>query len=98
MMTLGFNDAKRKAITALLNGPYLHEADRSNVDTKNLLLNGQVSASMICDVFKRSQGQDHSSSAHHQAASIQVRIIRRDGWYIKFYCVDPSTVFISVHQ
>lgn len=25
-------------------------------------------------------------------------IIQRDGWYIKFYFVDPDTVFISVHQ
>lgn len=98
MVALGFNDAKKKVITALVNGTYLHEADRSNVNTKNLLLTGQVSASTVCDVLKRSQGQNHSSSAHHQAASIQVHVIRRDGWYIKFYFVDPNTVFISVHQ
>jgi hypothetical protein len=40
MVTLGFNDAKKKVITALVNATYLQEADRSNVDTKNLLLNG----------------------------------------------------------
>lgn len=90
-------EAKRKVIAALLNGTYQHEA-RSNVDTKNLLLTGLVTAEKICDVLKCSQGQDHTASPHHQAPSIEVHIIQRDGWYIKFYFVDPDTVFISVHQ
>jgi hypothetical protein len=36
MVALGFNDAKKKVITALVNGTYLHEADRSNIDTKKI--------------------------------------------------------------
>lgn len=98
MPRTGFRDAKRKVITALQSGAYQHEATRSNVETKNLLLMGLVTAEQICDVLKRCQGQDHQSSPHHQAPSIEVHIIQRDGWYIKFYFVDPDTVFISVHQ
>lgn len=98
MPKTGFKEAKRKVIAALQSGAYQHEATRSNVDTKNLLLMGLVTAEQICDVLKRCQGQDHQSSPHHQVPSIEVHIIQRDGWYIKFYFVDPDTVFISVHQ
>ncbi len=98
MPRIGFKEAKNKVIAALQTGTYQHEATRSKVDTKNLLLMGSVTAEQICEVLKRCQGQDHQSSPHHQAPSIDVHVIRRDGWYIKFYFVDPDTVFISVHQ
>lgn len=97
MTKIGFKEAKRKVIAALENGTYQHEA-RANINTKNLLQVGDVSPEQICAVLRNCQGQDHSSSAHHQVASIQVHVIKRDGWYIKFYFVDPDTVFISVHQ
>lgn len=94
----GFTTVKQKVIAALLDGTYQHETGRSNIDTKNLLLMGQVTAGFVCDLMKRSRGQDHSSSPHHQVGSIEVHVIRREGWYVKFYFVDPITVFISVHQ
>lgn len=97
MSFIGFKEAKRKVIAALKNGAYQHEA-RDNIDTKNLLQMGSVSAAQVCDLLRVCQGQDHSSSPHHQAPDIQVHVVRRDGWYIKFYFVDPDTVFISVHQ
>jgi hypothetical protein len=25
-------------------------------------------------------------------------VIKREGWYVKFYFIDPDTFFISVHQ
>lgn len=98
MIRTGFKEARKKVISALISGTYQHEAQRSNIDTKNLLLTGAVTASEICEVLKRCQGQDHTASPHHQAPTIEVHIIQRDGWYIKFYFVDPNTVFISVHQ
>lgn len=94
----GFKAAKRKVIDALENGTYQHETNRSEITTKNLLLTGHVSDRAICELVKRSQGQDHTSSPHHSDASIVVHVIQREGWYVKFYFLDPATIFISVHQ
>jgi len=93
----GFKAAKRKVIDALRNGTYQHEANRSEIATKNLLSTGQVTAGDICDLIMRSKGQDHSSSPHHNDGSILVHVIQREGWYVKFYFLDPETIFISVH-
>lgn len=98
MTRVGFNVVKRKVIDALNNGTYQHETSRSSIETKNLLAMGLVSSKDICDVIKRSRGQDHSSSPHHFDRSVQVHLIRREDWYVKFYFVDPDTVFISVHK
>lgn len=95
---MGFKEAKRRLIAALITGAYQHESDRSDIDTKNLLLTGKVTATEICDVMKRSQGRNHSSSPHHHVPGVEVHVITRDGWYVKFYFVDPDTIFISVHQ
>jgi hypothetical protein len=94
----GFKEAKRKAISALQNGSYLHDTDRSQIVTKNLLFTGAVSSNQVCDLIKRSNGQDHKSSCHHNNKTIQVHVIEREGWYVKFYFIDPDTFFISVHQ
>lgn len=94
----GFRAVKRKVIGALLDGTYQHEARRATIDTKNLLFTGQVSPEDVCGLIKRSLGQDHSSSPHHQDGSVLVHVIKREGWYVKFYFVDPATIFISVHQ
>lgn len=98
MRRTGFREAKRKVIRALLEGTYQHETARSEIATKNLLLTGQVSPADICAVLMRSQGQDHSVSPHHHAPTVEVHVIKRDGWYVKFYFLDPDTVFISVHR
>lgn len=94
----GFREAKSKAIAALVNGTYQNITNRSAIDTKNLLFTGLVTAQQICDIIKRSRGTDHSTSSHHQEASILVHVIQREGWYLKFYFLDPDTFFISVHQ
>lgn len=98
MNTNGFKAAKHKVIRALRDGNFQHEADRKGVDTKNLLLTGMVSASDICAILEKAQGTDHRMSPHHQAPEITVHVIRREGWYVKFYFIDPDTIFISVHK
>jgi hypothetical protein len=94
----GFKIAKRKVIAALESGTYQHESERESVDTKNLLLMGGVTPANIIEVIQKSRGQDHSCTAHHQIVSVWVHVIRRDGWYIKFYFLEPDTIFISVHM
>jgi hypothetical protein len=98
MSKVGFKLAKQKVIEALLNGTFQHEASRSNIDTKNLLFMGQVTPADVFDLLKRSNGKDHSSSPHHLDTTIEVHVIQREGWYVKFYFLDPVTFFISVHQ
>ena len=94
---MGFKDARSKVIAALKNGDYSHET-RLNVSEKNKLQTGEVSANFVVDLIKKCTGNDHECSPHHQDINVDVHVLKRDGWYIKFYFVDPATVFISVHQ
>lgn len=94
----GFRAAKRKVMDALLNGTYQHETNRLGIATKNLLSTGAVTAKEIRDLIERSRGQDHMISPHHTDGSIFVHVIRREGWYVKFYFLEPDTIFISVHR
>ena len=94
---IGFTEAKQRLIRALTEGRFLHEA-RGQIETKNLLLMGQVTTEELLAVVRRCAGQHHSRSPHHAEPSMNVHILRRDGWYVKFYFVDPDTIFISVHK
>ena len=95
--SIGFTEAKQRLIRALTEGRFLHEA-RGQIETKNLLLMGLVSTDELLAVIRRCAGQHHSRSPHHAEPSINVHILRRDGRYVKFYFVDPDTIFISVHK
>lgn len=94
---IGFTEAKQHLVRALSEGRFLHEA-RGQVETKNLLLMGQVTTEELLAVVRRCVGQHHSRSPHHADPRVDVHILRRDGWYVKFYFVDPDTIFISVHK
>ena len=93
----GFREAKRKVLAALANGSFLHEA-RNEIDAKNKLMTGEVSAATVAELIRGSTGNDHSRSRHHADPTITIHVISRKGWYIKFYFVDPDTWFISVHR
>lgn len=94
---MGWSTVKPKVIQALKNGTFQHEA-RNEIDTKNLLQMGAVTADDVIQVLKRAKGNEHRISPHHRDPGIDVHIVKHQGWYIKFYFVDPDTIFISVHQ
>jgi len=94
---IGFKEAKQRLITALRGERYRHAA-RKAVQSKNLLQTGEITPDALCEIVMRCQGQDYQSSRHHRDKNVEVHILRRDGWYIKFYFVDPVTIFISVHK
>ena len=94
---MGFKDARKEVLKALSEGTYQHEA-RNEIDVKNELATGAVSASDIAATIKRCNGKDHSMSKHHGDATIDVHVLRKDGWYIKFYFLEDDTWFISVHK
>lgn len=96
-MAKGFRTARREVIAALETGDYLHVA-RGDIDVKNLLATGAVSAEQVIDVIRACNGTHYRSSPHHAVASVEVHLLRWHGWYIKFYFLEPDTWFISVHQ
>lgn len=93
----GFNAVKRAVIAALQEGNYQHEA-RASIDVKNLLATGEVSAEEVLGVIRRCNGSHHTCSPHHRFPAIPCHLIKAQGWYVKFYFLDPHTVFVSVHQ
>ncbi|ATQ75545.1 hypothetical protein CR152_14210 [Massilia violaceinigra] len=94
---MGFKDAKKKVLDALETRAFSHEA-REAIEVKNLLHMGTITPEEVIKLIKSSSGTDHSSSAHHAIKGVEVHVIKCKKWYIKFYFVDPDTVFISVHQ
>ncbi len=94
---MGFKEARRKVLKALADGSYQNAA-RKSIDVKNELATGAVTSMEVAAIIRRSNGRDHSMSPHHRAQSVTVHVIVREGWYIKFYFIDPDTWFISVHS
>lgn len=94
---MGWKTVRAKVLRALASGAFLNEV-RDGIDVKNLLATGEVTAGEVSRIIARCNGTHHSSSPHHRDASVEVHVLRRDGWYIKFYFVEPDTVFISVHR
>lgn len=84
-------------LAALADGTYQHEA-RGQIDVKNELATGGVSASEVAATIKKCTGNDHTMSTHHSDPSVMVHVLRKDGWYIKFYFLEVDTWFISVHK
>lgn len=96
----GFKAAKKGVINCLTNKDIQHEL-RNNIDEKNLLANGEISADYLIEILKKSRGNEYENSPHHLDKNIEVHIIKTkfDGvdWYIKWYFSSPECVFISVH-
>lgn len=94
---MGWKIIKAQVIKALKNGTFQHEA-RREIETKNLLQMGRITPNDVRMLLERARGTDHASRPHHRAPSVTVHIVTVQGWYIKFYFVEPDTVFISVHR
>lgn len=98
---MGFKDVKAGVLACLNEGAVLH-AERSNIDIKNLLAAGAVTLDDVAAVIARASGKDYRCSPHHTVASVDVHVIKtRFGgvdWYIKWYFLEPDSVFISVHH
>jgi len=99
---MGFKEAKKKAIECLLKGDVRHETDRASINEKNLLLTGAVSQEAVAEILRKTKGDEHECQPHHSVKSIEEHIVKRkrakENWYIKWYFVEPNTVFISVHH
>lgn len=98
---MGFREVKHQVITCLNSGNVLHEA-RGNIDIKNMLSTGEISLSDVASIIGRSRGNTYSNSPHHLDAEVDVHVIKAlhagQKWYIKWYFIEPDSVFISVHN
>lgn len=98
---MGFKDVKAQVLGCIGTGNVQHQV-REEIDTKNLLLTGQVTVEEVSDAIRRSRGSDYECSPHHVIRGIDVHIIKASyqgkKWYIKWYFIEPNTIFISVHH
>jgi len=98
---MGYKAAKRKVLECLNSGSILHE-ERNDIDIKNLLATGAVSIAEVSAIIGGSRGNGYSCSPHHYDSNVEVHVLEATisgiDWYIKWYFVDPDSVFISVHN
>lgn len=97
MKRLGFKKAKGLVLECIDEGRVNHVI-RDHIDVKNLLFTGQVSEADIRAVIARSSGRNYESREHHQVKGLEVHILKANGWYIKWYFLEPDSWFISVHE
>lgn len=93
---MGWKTVRAQVISALKNGTFQHET-RQNIDTKNLLQMGRITPDAVRALLEKARGTNYKCSSHHQVPGVIVHIVTVDGWYIKFYLIDPDAIFISVH-
>jgi len=93
----GYRAVKQAVLQALLTGDY-HCQSRGDIDVKNLLATGSVSPAFVAGLIKASRGTDYACSPLHGKRSINCHLIKSRGWYVKFFFIEPDTVFVSVHQ
>jgi len=98
---MGFKGAKKQVLECLDNG-YVSHQERADIDVKNLLAVAAVSLEEVAAIIVRARDDSYSSSPHHQVEEVEVHIIETrfggEDWYIKWYFVEPNSVFISVHH
>lgn len=98
---MGFKAVKVQVLECLASGNVLHDV-RHDIDIKNLLSTGQMSVENVSEIIKRTTGADYECSPHHITKEIEVHIIKKSyqgkDWYIKWYFVEPNSIFISVHN
>jgi hypothetical protein len=59
---------------------------------------GLVTSQDVIEIVEKCNGTHHAASPLHSDPSIIVHVLKRHGWYIKFYVLEPDAWFISVHR
>lgn len=97
---MGFKDVKRQVLACLKSGNVLH-VQRGDINIKNLLATGQISIGEVTNIISQARGNEYESSQHHVINELDVHVVKTSyqgkGWYIKWYFVEPNSIFISVH-
>ena len=91
-----FLQVKALVIEALSEGRAHAEAREAQTE-KNLLATGQIDPCEAIRIIQRTRGDQAKSSPHHSDSSIEVWVLRPQGWYIKFFILEDCW-FISFHR
>jgi hypothetical protein len=98
---MGFVAARSLLIDALESGRFQHEA-RRDMESKNLLAVGEVSAEFVIGLLRVCRGNQYRASPYHFDQAITCHefkpVAARQGWYVKAYFLSSDAVFISVHR
>ena len=89
---MSWKEAKKSVLECLQEGRFQHE-QRGNIDIKNLLATGMVSTAEVMEILRRARGDDHTQSPHRSDRSIPVHVVKRRGWYLKWYFLEPDAIF-----
>lgn len=96
---MGFKDVRAAAIRCIEEG-YVRHVEREM--EKNLYAIGDISSEEVIRMLKACSGDRYEASKHHSLSDVDVHIMkprgRYEGWYVKFYFIEPDIFFISVHQ
>jgi len=69
--------------------------------SKNLYAEGFLSNEDVVAIINSCRGNDYEKRKHHISSLGDVHILKPkgkyDGYYIKFYFIEPDVWFISVH-
>jgi hypothetical protein len=95
---LGFKEIKDTVIKCIRSGFVQHEERDSD---KNLYATGDLSSAEVIKIIEYCRGDWYQKSRHH-FLDIDVHVLKPkgkyDGYYIKFYFIEPDAWFISVHR
>src|SRR3712207_2815847 len=97
---MGFKDVRGLLIDVLECGRYQHEP-RDDMESKNLLAVGDVTAEFVVGLLRRCRGDEYRAAPYHYDRALLCHQFtpRVDGgrWYVKAYFLSANAVFISVH-
>ena len=97
-LPLGFRDIKKQIIECIKTGKVQHEIREAE---KNLYAHGDLSDEEVINIIKNCRGDNYEKRKHHISSLGDVHILKPkgkyDGYYIKFYFIEPDVWFISVH-
>jgi len=101
MENSGFLAIRKQLLNCLRSGRILHEP-RKDRENRNLLFTRVVNVEGVIEMVKSCTGGSLSSTPHHAFPQILAHVLKPSGkfkgWYLKFYFIEPNTIFISVHK
>jgi hypothetical protein len=96
---LGLKEVKALAINKIREGKVNHITREFG---KNKYAEGFLSDDQVIAMIQSCRGDRYEAKPHHAIRSVLVHIMKPlgkyDGYYIKFYFLEPDVIFLSIHS
>lgn len=96
---MGFNEVKATAIQKIKEGKISHDPREFS---KNEYAQCLLTDEQVIFMIKNCRGDRYEKRPHHKDKRIPVHILKPagkyDGYYVKFYFLEPDVCFMSVHR